>query len=74
MVNRLRGDFAERALILAPGGRDAAIASGVLAEAGMRSTICADIAALLLGLDEGAGFSVVTEEALLRTDLHDFSK
>lgn len=70
----MRGDFAERALILAPAGRDAAIASGVLAEAGIRSTICGDIAALLLGLDEGAGLSIVTEEALLRADLHGLSK
>lgn len=69
----MRGDFAERALILAPGGRDANIASAMLAEAGMRSTICGDLDALLTGLNDGAGFALVTEEALLRADVRDLS-
>jgi signal transduction histidine kinase len=70
----LRGDFAERALILAPGGRDASLARDVLAEAGMKSTICADLSELLNGLDEGAAFSIITEETLLRANLHGFSE
>ncbi len=42
----------------------------MLAEAGLRSLICRDIPALLSGIDDGAGFAVVTEEALHNRDLH----
>jgi PAS domain S-box-containing protein len=66
----LKGDFAERALILAPAGRDAVIAAGMLSEAGMLATTCGSVAELLRGLEEGAGFALVTEEALFRADLH----
>lgn len=69
----MRGDFAERALILTPAGRDARIAADMLAEAGMRSTICPGLTALLAELNEGAGFGLVAEEALLRVDLRDLS-
>jgi len=70
----VRGEFAERALILTPLGRDAGIAAAMLAEAGMRSTICSDLAALLAGLNEGAGFGLVAEEALLRIDVRELSE
>jgi signal transduction histidine kinase len=46
----------------------------VLAEAGMKSTICGDLGTLVCGLDEGAGFSIVTEETLLPADLHGLSR
>ena len=39
----------------------------------MRSTICPGLTALLAGLNEGAGFGLVAEEALLRVDLRDLS-
>jgi signal transduction histidine kinase len=69
----LKGELSERALILAPSGRDAVVASEILAEGGMRASICADLAALVECLNEGAGFAVVTEEALTRIDLHPLS-
>lgn len=62
--------LSERALILAPVGRDAEIAASMLGEAGLRSQICADLSALLSGIDHGAGFALVTEEALHNRDLH----
>jgi signal transduction histidine kinase len=57
-------------LILAPRGRDAAIAAAMLREADIQSAIAADIAALVRQLRAGAGFAVVTEEALRGADLH----
>lgn len=59
----------ERALILAPHGRDAAVGAGMLGETGIASTVCADIPALVRELAKGAGFAVVTEEALVATDV-----
>ncbi|HEU4497748.1 MAG TPA: PAS domain-containing protein, partial [Sphingomicrobium sp.] len=59
----------EEALILAPQGRDAAVAQAMLAEAGLGGTIVEDIAELVERLGQGAGFAVVTEEALSGADL-----
>ena len=63
----------ERALILAPLGRDAEVAARMLAEAGIRSHACADLAALRREIDVGAGLVMVTEEALATGDLRDLS-
>ncbi len=60
---------AERALVLAPQGRDAAVASAMLREAGMESAIALGMADLVAMLGEGAGFALVTEEALGEADL-----
>jgi signal transduction histidine kinase len=54
----------ERALILAPRGRDAAVARDILQDAGIDSKICCDLATLLSQLHIGADAAVVTEEAL----------
>ena len=62
-------DSPERALILAPGGRDAPIAAAMLGEAGIDSEVCATIDQLIGGLEAGAGFGLVTEEAIAGTDL-----
>ena len=59
------GQNSERALILAPRGRDAEIASKLLQEAGWPTLICADIANWCAELQNGAAFSVVVEEALI---------
>ena len=61
--------LSERALILAPQGRDAAVARAMLEEAGMRAAIVQDVRQLVAELDAGAGLSLVTEEALAGTDL-----
>ena len=62
-------ELPERALILAPNGRDTIVAAGMLHEAGIRSLGCSDLTALVDGLEAGAGFAVVTEEALRNADL-----
>ncbi len=54
-------------LILAPSGRDAAVAATILSEAGVSSTVCTDLDALVSGLDRAGGV-IVTEEALLHSD------
>jgi signal transduction histidine kinase len=63
------GAASERALILAPWGRDAPIAASVLAEAGLPVTICEDPVSLLERLKEGAAVALVAEEALHDADL-----
>ncbi|HEU4652106.1 MAG TPA: response regulator [Croceibacterium sp.] len=63
--------LSERALILAPRGRDATVAAEMLRETGIRSVECRDFSALVEGLREGAGFALVTEEALLSADLRE---
>lgn len=63
----------ERALILAPQGRDAAVAAAMLGEAGIDSEICGGIPALVDELSQGAGFGIITEEALKDADLKPFA-
>lgn len=54
-------------LILAPLGRDAGVASAILREVGLTSTICVDLASTVADLDACA-CAVLTEEALLSAD------
>ncbi|MET1755662.1 ATP-binding protein [Novosphingobium sp. RD2P27] len=63
-------EISERALLLAPLGRDAAVAAAMLAEAGIDSLACGSITDLSSGIKSGAGFVLVTEEALATADLH----
>jgi signal transduction histidine kinase/ActR/RegA family two-component response regulator len=56
--------FARRTLILAPRGRDAALARDILKEAGLTSHICLDLNELLSELDRNADAAIVTEEAV----------
>ncbi|WP_420136376.1 ATP-binding protein [Sphingomonas sp.] len=60
-------------MILAPQGRDAAVASAMLAEKGFSSFVCASIGQLRAELVAGAGFGLITEEALRDADLHALS-
>ena len=62
-------EFSERALILAPGGRDARIAADMLTEAGIVSVVCATLDHLTGELKPGAGFGLITEEAIAGVDL-----
>ena len=59
----------EIALILAPVGRDAPIAAGMLREAGISAIICPDLDCMAEELTHEVGFVLVTEEALLGRDL-----
>ncbi|MFC5067714.1 response regulator [Flaviflagellibacter deserti] len=63
------GESSEQVLILAPGGRDALVASSILRDAHIPGTICADIEGLCATLAKGAGAAVIAEEALLTADL-----
>ncbi|TVV76019.1 ATP-binding protein [Sphingomonas solaris] len=62
--------LSERALVLAPRGRDAAIAASILTEAGLLAEVCVSLPALIEGLERGAGFAVLTEEGLGTADLN----
>jgi signal transduction histidine kinase/ActR/RegA family two-component response regulator len=64
----------ERVLVLAPSGRDAAIAIAILDEAGIQAESCADLQALCLGLSTGAGVAVLVEEAVNNSDLASLSR
>ena len=61
--------IAEGAIVLAPHGRDAAIAVAMLEEAGLRASAAADLPSLIVQLRQGAGFALVAEEALRSADL-----
>jgi signal transduction histidine kinase/ActR/RegA family two-component response regulator len=67
-------DVSERGLVLAPQGRDAAVAASMLEEALVRSDVVADLTELIAELAKGAGFAIVTEEALAGTPLHALSR
>ena len=54
----------ERALILAPRGRDALVARDILNDARISTVVCRDLEDLLLQLRRGADLAIVTEEAL----------
>jgi signal transduction histidine kinase len=69
----VKGPAAERGLILAPQGRDGVVAKSLLDEAGLLGQVVDDVARLVESLDAGAGFAVVTEEALAGSDLHPLS-
>ncbi|MBP1807609.1 PAS domain-containing protein [Rubellimicrobium aerolatum] len=64
-----RTTVSERALVLAPRGRDATIASMILREAGIAADACATLPDLLREMDKGTGFVLVTEETLVTADL-----
>jgi signal transduction histidine kinase/CheY-like chemotaxis protein len=59
----------ERALILAPHGRDGPLAAAMLGEGGMAGDCCRDMAELARQIGAGVGFVVVAEEALAGADL-----
>ena len=63
-------DISERALILAPHGRDAFVALDMLAEAGLQGDVVGDIGQLVEELAAGAGLAVVTEETISNGSLH----
>ncbi|WP_428669098.1 ATP-binding protein [Reyranella sp.] len=58
-----------RALILAPRGRDAALAQSLLSQAGIESDVCRDLAALVVAIHDNVGFVLLTEDAIHNADL-----
>ena len=63
------GALSQRALVLAPSGRDADIAAAILREADVPATVCRDLEALQRELETGAGLALVADEALGEADL-----
>ncbi|CAN1600742.1 response regulator [Pseudomonas sp. B21-028] len=61
--------LSERALILAPLGRDSQIALMILNEAGFTGLICRHLGQLCEELEHGAGLLVISSEALVGPDL-----
>jgi signal transduction histidine kinase len=63
------GNLSERAVILAPRGRDADIAGKLLVDAGFAAESTDDLASLCSKLAAGAGLAIIADEALQTTDL-----
>ena len=61
----------ERLLILAPRGRDAIVAKGILRDVQLRADICLDVGELLHDLKQTAELAIVTEEAVRDADLRE---
>jgi signal transduction histidine kinase len=57
------------ALVLAPRGRDAAVAASLIDQAGVPSRVCRDLAELVEALDDNSAFVLMTEEAIRNVDL-----
>lgn len=64
------GPISERAIILAPSGRDGQIAQLILSEAGCAAIVCPDLNGLYEGISKGAGLAIIANEALIDADLH----
>ncbi|MFI4950037.1 MAG: response regulator [Caulobacterales bacterium] len=62
------GAGSERVLIVAPAGRDAAVAAAILDEAGRPLQVCGDVAALCAEFGNGVGAALIAEEALQGSD------
>jgi FixJ family two-component response regulator len=69
----LNRTIAEGAVVLAPHGRDAAVAEAMLREAGLEAAAFADVPSFVRALRAGAGFAIVTEETLRGADLRDLA-
>ena len=63
------GASSERAVILAPTGRDASVAASLIREAGFYANICGDLPALMHEVEGGAGLAVIADEAIKTADL-----
>ncbi|HXL31143.1 MAG TPA: PAS domain-containing protein, partial [Bradyrhizobium sp.] len=63
------GASSERAVVLAPTGRDATVATALIREAGYHANVCGDLAALLHEIEGGAGLAVIADEAIKTADL-----
>jgi len=63
------GIHSERALILAPTGRDHAIAGKLLKDAQFLTCVCSDMGSLCHELARGAGVAIVADEAIAGADL-----
>ena len=63
------GPNSERALILAPHGRDGELTGQLLQGGGFASIVCSDLPHLCAELQRGAGLAILAEEAMKARDL-----
>ena len=61
--------LSERALILAPQGRDAFVAARILHEASLTAEICDDLPKLAKEVASGAGVAVLTDDTIQSADI-----
>lgn len=64
----------ERILILAPKGRDAALAASVLRSVRLEVAVCSDMDDLTRSLTQGAGAAVIAQEALTPPELDSLAR
>ncbi len=69
----MAGDAPNRALVFAPAGRDAQVATFLLNEINVPSLVCGSIDSLVQELRAGAAFALITDEALNGADLRDLA-
>ena len=62
-MNETPRTHGQRTLILAPRGRDALVASGILREARLEAHVCMALGELIKEIKQGADVAIVTEEA-----------
>lgn len=72
-MSSLAAPTTERALILAPRGRDAVVAKSILREVRIQADICVDCGELLEEIKRGAECAVVTEEAIRDGDVRELT-
>lgn len=63
------GPLSERAVILAPTGRDGQVATAILSEAGFSAEVRLDLAAMVAELEKGVGLAIIADEAVQTSDL-----
>ena len=63
------GPQSERAIVLAPTGRDSEVALAILREAGFLADVRTDLVGLGAEIAIGAGLAIIADEALLTADL-----
>jgi len=63
------GPLSERAVILAPQGRDAEVAVMILKEAGFAAHIASNLTELCEEIESGTGLAIMTDQAIHDADL-----
>ncbi len=61
--------LSERAIVLAPNGRDSRIADMILSESGFTTKSVEDVEGLCAAIGEGAGFAIIADEAIRTINL-----
>jgi signal transduction histidine kinase/CheY-like chemotaxis protein len=68
-LNKQFDTISERAVILAPQGRDALVAAGILREGRLAAEICSDLHSFSETISAGSGVAVLTDDAIRNTDI-----